>query len=192
MIVGGTDAAALLCCMEPRMAAALAQQVFVCATYHSQHCALRKLSPANTHRWNGRNFFRLNVFCRIIDRLLPVLFAQPITGRQHCARRRIDVHWTCREPCREARVQRTLNSSTAFVEYVGVDHCRLDAGVSEQFLDGPDVVTRFQEMCGERMSECVAGRAFGDPGTTNCRSDFTRYGGLVQVVPAEQSGTRIA
>ncbi len=34
-----------------------AEQVFVCATYHDQHCALRKLTPATTHRKCGRNVF---------------------------------------------------------------------------------------------------------------------------------------
>ena len=34
------------------------------------------------------------------------------------------------------------DSSAATVEYVGVDHCRLQIAVPQQFLNGPDIAAR--------------------------------------------------
>jgi hypothetical protein len=46
---------------------------------------------------------------------------------------------------------------------VGVDHRRFDVLVPQQFLDGADIVTVFQEVRGERVPQRMAGHAFADP-----------------------------
>ena len=56
------------------------------------------------------------------------------------------------------------NPAPAPVEDMGVDHGGSDIGVSEQLLDGSDVVAVFDEMGGEGMAEGVAGAVFGDAG----------------------------
>ncbi len=43
----------------------------------------------------------------------------------------------------------------AFVQHMRVHH-GADVLVTEQFLNGPDVVTGFKEVRGERMPECMS------------------------------------
>ena len=47
----------------------------------------------------------------------------------------------------------TLNSSATPIQDVRVDHGRTDIAVTEQLLHGPDIVSIFQQMGGERMSQ---------------------------------------
>lgn len=53
------------------------------------------------------------------------------------------------------RVERASDPHPAFVQYVRVDHGGLYAAVAEELLDRADVVTVFQEMGGEGMTEGV-------------------------------------
>jgi len=46
----------------------------------------------------------------------------------------------------------------ALVEHVGVDQCRLDILMSEEFLDRPDVVAILKQMRGEGMAERLGRR----------------------------------
>ncbi len=46
------------------------------------------------------------------------------------------------------------------MEDVGVDHGGFDVFVSEEFLDGADVVAILKEMGGEAVAEGVRGNAF--------------------------------
>src|SRR5213082_1096826 len=50
-------------------------------------------------------------------------------------------------------VQRTLHTQTGFVHHMRVDLSGRHVLVSEQFLNGSDVVTAFQKMSGERMAQ---------------------------------------
>ena len=50
-------------------------------------------------------------------------------------------------------VHGTLDTLTAPVEDVGVDHGGFHVLVAEKFLHRPDVVSTFQELRGERMSK---------------------------------------
>jgi len=52
-----------------------------------------------------------------------------------------------------SNVQWASHSSTAPIEDVSVDHCRIEIFVPEQFLNCPDVVSGFQQMGGEAMTE---------------------------------------
>ena len=52
-------------------------------------------------------------------------------------------------------------SATA-IEHVGVDHRGADVGVTQQFLDGPDVVAALQQVGGERVPNRVRRRPLVD------------------------------
>ena len=50
---------------------------------------------------------------------------------------------------------------------MGVNHCRGDVFVSEQFLHRTDVVATLQQVRGKTMPECVAAGGLGNPGGAN-------------------------
>ena len=60
--------------------------------------------------------------------------------------------------------------------------------MTHQLLDRPDVVTVLEKVCGERMTECVAGAMFLDAGQRHCFFDGALKDGFVQMVPASNSG----
>jgi len=45
-----------------------------------------------------------------------------------------------------------------------VDHRRLHVRVAEKFLHRADVVPGFQQVCGKRVAEAMAGSVFGEAG----------------------------
>ena len=53
-------------------------------------------------------------------------------------------------------VQWTADTQSRFVEDMGVNHCRRDIFVPEQFVDGPDIVAGFEQMCGKAVAKSVA------------------------------------
>jgi len=57
--------------------------------------------------------------------------------------------------------------------------------MSEQFLDGPEVVPVFEQMRRERMPQRVAGNPFGDSGTNGRISDGFLKDGFEEVVPID-------
>ena len=59
-------------------------------------------------------------------------------------------------------VQRTPHAAPTTIEHRPVDHRRLHVLVAEQLLDGVNVVAGFEQMCCERMSQCVRRRGRGD------------------------------
>ncbi len=48
----------------------------------------------------------------------------------------------------------------ASVQDVGVEHGGADAGVAQEFLDGPNIVSVFKQVGGEAVPEGVAGGSF--------------------------------
>lgn len=68
---------------------------------------------------------------------------------------------------------------------VGVDHGGGDVGVAEQFLDGAEILTGFEEVGGEAMSEGMAGNFFGDLGFLDSGGDGGLDGRFVGMVSAE-------
>jgi len=72
----------------------------------------------------------------------------------------------------------------AAVEDVGVDHCRADVLVAEQFLDGADVVPVQQQVRGEAMAEGVAGSLFVDLGFLEGLFQRSLYGAFREMVAA--------
>jgi hypothetical protein len=49
-------------------------------------------------------------------------------------------------------VRRGADTTATSIEDVGVDHGRLDVGVAQELLDGPDVVAGVEKVRGERMA----------------------------------------
>ena len=46
-------------------------------------------------------------------------------------------------------IRRTMNSLTAAIQDMGIDHRGADISVPQELLNGPGVVSVFQQMCGE-------------------------------------------
>jgi hypothetical protein len=69
-----------------------------------------------------------------------------------------------------------MNSLTAAIQDMGIDHRGTDISVPQELLNGPDVVSIFQQMCGEEVPKCMAG---GGPRNTcfykNRVSAFTSH-----------------
>ena len=88
-----------------------------------------------------------------------------------------------RSPGLSQGVRRTAYAASPPVEDVGVDHCRADVLVPEEFLDRPDIIPILQQMGRERMPERMTRDGLLDPGP---RAGFL-YGtlddGVVEVVP---------
>jgi hypothetical protein len=74
---------------------------------------------------------------------------------------------------------------------VGVDHRRLDVFVSEEFLDGSDVVPGHQEMGREGVAECVAADSLGDSCIADGLFDRSVDHGVVEMMAADGVGSGI-
>ena len=59
-------------------------------------------------------------------------------------------------------IQRTLDSDARSIEHMRVDHRRAHVFVAKSFLHRADVVTIFEQMSRERMSQRMTGRRFAD------------------------------
>jgi len=84
-----------------------------------------------------------------------------------------------------------LDSARPSVQDVGVDLRRAYVTVPEQFLNRTDVMAVFQQVRGERVTEGVAARRFGDPRAPDRVLDRALQHGFVEVVPSPLSGDAI-
>jgi hypothetical protein len=75
-------------------------------------------------------------------------------------------------------VGRALDSEAAAVEDVGVDHGGLDRAVSEELLDGADVVAIGEEVGGEGVAHRVPGGVFAQAGLPHGRLEGVLAGGV--------------
>jgi len=66
--------------------------------------------------------------------------------------------------CVSNSVERTPDAEGPPLEDVSVDHGRRDVVVTQELLDGADVVARFEEVGCEAVAKGVAGGDFGDSG----------------------------
>ena len=80
---------------------------------------------------------------------------------------------------------------TSSVEHVCVYHSRTHTLVSEQLLDRPDVVARFEQVRGERVPECVAAYVFRYPGPSHRLLHGSLQDRLVDVMPPLLAGLRV-
>ena len=68
---------------------------------------------------------------------------------------------------------------------MGVDHCRFDVLVAEEFLDGTDVVAIFQQVGGKAVAEGMATDALVNAGPLGRFPDRLLQTALVYVVTAD-------
>ncbi len=59
----------------------------------------------------------------------------------------------------EEPVRGTANGSRPTVQDVGVNHGGADVGMAQEFLDGADVVSVFQEVSRKGVAQCVSAEA---------------------------------
>jgi hypothetical protein len=59
--------------------------------------------------------------------------------------------------------------------------------VSQQFLDRPDIVSVFEQVGGESVTECVAGDVLFDAGQSRRNFDGALKDRFVQMVPTPNS-----
>ena len=82
-------------------------------------------------------------------------------------------------------------SAAGVAEDVGIDHGRFDIFMAEELLDGADIVAGDQQMGGEAVPEGVAADLFADTSGARGGVDGFADDRLVQVVAADDSGTRV-
>ena len=64
-------------------------------------------------------------------------------------------------------IERADDAAIALVEHVGVDQGGFDVAMTEEFLDGADVVAVLEEVGGEGVAEGMTTDALGDGGRSN-------------------------
>ena len=82
-------------------------------------------------------------------------------------------------------VEGAADCEGAAVEDVGVDHGSGDVAVTEELLDGSDVVAGLEEMGGEAVPEGVAGGGFRELGGPAGGMECALEDGFVEMVPSE-------
>ena len=78
--------------------------------------------------------------------------------------RDIHIDLTTRLKC----IQRTLYAHPAFIENMRVDHRCLDILVTQQFLNGSDVITTLQKVSCEAVSEGMWADRLGEARMASC------------------------
>ncbi len=63
-----------------------------------------------------------------------------------------------------ASIQRTANRQSAFIQNMGVNHCRCYVFMPQQLLNRPNVVSAFKQMCCKTVAEGMATYHFADFG----------------------------
>ncbi len=81
-------------------------------------------------------------------------------------------------------VEGGFDGEAAALKDVGVDHGGFDVFVAEEFLDGADVVSVLEEVCGEGVSKGVGGDAFFYFCGFCCGFNGSLQGGFVDVMAA--------
>ena len=77
------------------------------------------------------------------------------------------------------------------VQHMGVNHCGSDVFVTEELLNGTDVVSGFKQMGGETVSEGVAACRFSDSGCSDGQFDRVLKIFFRGVMPAPLAGARV-
>jgi hypothetical protein len=85
-------------------------------------------------------------------------------------------------------IEGTPYARGATVEDVGVDHGRGDVSVAEELLDGANVVSGLQQVCGKGVTERVAGDALADAGAVSGLADPLLDDGFMEVMAAALFG----
>ena len=85
-------------------------------------------------------------------------------------------------------IEGAADGAAALVQDVGVDHRGLDALVTEQLLDGADVVAVLEQMGGEGMAQAVAAGGLVDAGGSAGAADGPLDGAGAQVEAVDLTG----
>ncbi len=85
-------------------------------------------------------------------------------------------------------LQWPADTASALVQDVSIDHRRPNVTVPKEFLHGPNVIARFNQVRGERVAERVGRRALVQAGFTSRRLDRLLHVGFVIVVTISNSG----
>lgn len=88
-------------------------------------------------------------------------------------------------------IERADHSSASSVEDMRVDHGRLHALMSEELLNGSNVVPIFQQVCRERMTKRVRGHPFREPDPKCGLANGLLHYRLVEVVSVPNAGLRV-
>ena len=88
-------------------------------------------------------------------------------------------------------VERAADSERAFVQNVGINHCRFHILVAEESLDSANIMTLLQEVGGEAMAESVRGDVLVDARHFGCISNRRADGAFVQMVAARDAGAGV-
>lgn len=88
----------------------------------------------------------------------------------------------------ELGVEGGFDGESAALEDVSVDHCRFHVLVTEEFLDGTDVVTALQEVGGEGVAEDVRGDVFVNVCAAGGISDRFLYKRFMEVMTTGDTG----
>ena len=83
------------------------------------------------------------------------------------------------------------DGEAAALEDMSVNHCRFDIFVTEEFLNGADIITALEEVGGKAMTESMGCNTFVYPGKAGGHPDRFLQGSFVDVMPASNSGPGI-
>lgn len=96
-----------------------------------------------------------------------------------------------RQPDAVECLERTSYRPGATLQYVRVNHCRLQVRMPEQFLDRPDVCALLQQMRREAVAPCVTRRSFRYARSQHRLLHPALHGGLVEMMPPPFAGLGI-
>gem|GEM_PF-4735222 len=85
-----------------------------------------------------------------------------------------------------SEIERAGDADSRAIQYMGVDHGRRHVSVTEQLLNGTDVVVRLQQMGGETVPEGVAADPLDDPAAPRSLLHGTLQSALVQVMTTDR------
>ena len=88
-------------------------------------------------------------------------------------------------------VQWTSDVEADLVDNMGIDHCGPDILVTEELLEGPNVIAVSDHLGGEGVPERVAGCGFDDGGCRDCTAEGPLHCARREVIAAPSMGRRV-
>ena len=88
-------------------------------------------------------------------------------------------------------IQRTSHADPWLIQDVGINHGRADIFVTKEFLNGANVITLYQQVCGKGMAQTVAIGTFDDSRRGHCSLECALQDTFGHVMPLFSSTARI-
>ncbi len=85
-----------------------------------------------------------------------------------------------------------MNAAPPTIENMSVNHCRANVLVSQEFLHCPNIIARFEKVCGEAVAKRVAATVFHDASLADGRPDRFLNCPMREMMPARSPVTRVA